>query len=284
MTVAPTSVHPGREHPFRWLLIAILAFLLGGLAVALLYGADVFEGSSSSSGVQGSGVAASETRDVRPFASVELAGSNNVVIRVGAQQSVVVKADDNLLDRVTTRVQSGTLVIGNTPGSFSTKSPMSVEVGVPTLSALTLSGSGNIVVGGLEAASLAVTLPGSGTLTASGTTTRLGVTVSGSGMVQFSRLDRKRRAGSRERLGHRLRYRDRESRRIRAGSRHDRLCGRPAGRDQEHHRDGSDHDHVWLMTKARLRRLGSGDQGAATSWRRPQGRATCLQSPEPATA
>ena len=65
---------------------------------------------------------------------------------------------------------------------------MSVEVDVPTLNALTLSGSGNIVVSGVEAESLAVTLPGSGTLTGDGTATRLDVTVGGSGMVQFTRL------------------------------------------------------------------------------------------------
>jgi hypothetical protein len=188
VTVASTPVHPGREHHrSRWILVAILAFLLGGLGVALLYESDVFGGSSSSS-VKGSGVSASESRDVGPFGSIELAGSNNVVIRVGEQQSVVVRADDNLLDRVTTQVQSGKLVIGNTPGSFSTNSPMSVEVSVPRLSALTLAGSGNIVVGGIKAANLTVTLPGSGTMTASGTTARLDVTVSGSGMVQFNRL------------------------------------------------------------------------------------------------
>ncbi len=89
--------------------------------------------------------------------SVELAGGNNVVIRVGKKQSVVVKADDNLLDRVTTEVQSGRLVIGNTPGSLTTKSPMSVEIDVPTLDALTLTGSGNIVVNGIKAESLEVT-------------------------------------------------------------------------------------------------------------------------------
>ena len=38
MTVTPTSVHPRPEqHRFRWVLVAVLAFLLGGLAVALLY-------------------------------------------------------------------------------------------------------------------------------------------------------------------------------------------------------------------------------------------------------
>ncbi len=188
MTVAPTSVHPGREqHRSRWVLVAILAFLLGGLAVALLYHSDVFGGSSNST-TEGSGVPATQARDVAAFNSVELAGSNNVVIRVGEKQSVVVRADDNLLDRVTTEVQSGKLVIANTPGSFTTKSPMSVEVNVPTLNALTLTGSGNIVVDGIEAESLKVTLPGSGTLTGSGTATRLDVTVSGSGTVQFTRL------------------------------------------------------------------------------------------------
>ena len=33
---------------------------------------------------------------------------------VGGEQSVVVHADGNLLDRVTTRVRGGKLVIGNT--------------------------------------------------------------------------------------------------------------------------------------------------------------------------
>ena len=190
MSVAPASAHPGREpHRSRWVLVATLAFLLGGLTVASLYRFDVFGGSSTSpSANEGSGVPATQVRDVAAFQSVDLAGSNNVVIRVGEKRSVVVRADDNLLDRVTTEVQSGKLVIANTPGSFTTKSPMSVEVGVPTLDALTLSGSGNIVVTGVDARSLEVALPGSGTLTGNGTATRLDVTVSGSGVVQFTRL------------------------------------------------------------------------------------------------
>jgi hypothetical protein len=191
MSVAPESAHPGRGlHRSRWMLVATLAFLLGGLTVAMLYHFDVLGDSSNStsSTTEGSGVPATQAREVAAFDSVDLAGSNNVVIRVGEKQSVVVRADDNLLDRVTTEVQSGKLVIANTPGSFTTKSPMSVEVDVPTLDALTLSGSGNIVVTGIDADGLEVTLPGSGTLTGNGTATRLDVTVGGSGMVQFTRL------------------------------------------------------------------------------------------------
>lgn len=190
MTVAPTPVHhSGREeHRSRWIIVAIAAFLLGALTVAILYQLDVFDDSSSTATTQGSGVPVMQTREVAAFTSVELAGSNNVVVHVGAPQSVVVRADDNLVDRVTTEVQSGTLVIASTPGSFSTTIPMSVEVTVPTLDALTLAGSGNIVVEDIDAESLQVSLPGSGTLTGNGTATRVGVTVSGSGVVQFTRL------------------------------------------------------------------------------------------------
>lgn len=188
MTAAPTTVHSSREqHRSRLVLITILAFLIGGLAVVLAYHYDVFAGSSSST-TDGSGVPATQAREVAAFNSVELAGSNNVLIRVGEKQSVVVKADDNLLHRVTTTVQAGKLVIANTPGSLTTKSPMSVEITVPALTALTLAGSGNIVFNGIETHSLAVNLPGSGTLTGNGTATRLEVTVSGSGTVQFTRL------------------------------------------------------------------------------------------------
>lgn len=188
MPVAPIPTHPRRDvHRVRWVLVVTLAFLLGGLTVATLYESNVFEGSSSS-GTQGSGVAVTQTRDLPSFTSVELAGNNNVVVRIGKKQSVVVKADDNLIDRVTTKVQSGTLVVGNTRGSFSTKSPMRVELTVPTLDALTLAGNGNIVVDGIAAESLEVDLPGNGTLTGSGTATRLQVTVSGSGVARFTEL------------------------------------------------------------------------------------------------
>jgi hypothetical protein len=187
MSIASTSIRPERERQrSRW-LIAAAAFVLGGSTAALLYHVDVFGGSTRSTS-EGSGSSVTQARRVAPFTSVELAGSNNVLIRVGDKQSVVVRADDNLIDRVTTDVRSSKLVIANTPGDFSTTSPMSVQISVPTLDGLTLTGSGNIVVRGIRAGSLAVALPGSGTLTASGTARRLAVTVGGSGSVQFTRL------------------------------------------------------------------------------------------------
>jgi Putative auto-transporter adhesin, head GIN domain len=176
----------GRRTPHRNQVALVPVFILAIIGVILLVH-DVILGSSSTAGVQGSGVAATQTRALPRFSSLDLADSNIVTVVVGAQQSVVIHADNNLLRYVTTRVVAGNLVIGTT-GSFTTRSPMSVEVRVPSLAALNLSGSGIISVSGIKVPRLAVTISGSGVLRASGTATRLDVTLGGAGQAELGYL------------------------------------------------------------------------------------------------
>jgi len=136
----------------------------------------------------GSGVAATQTRELPPFDGVELAGSNQVTIRVGSEQSVVVHADDNLLDRVTTRVSGGKLVIGNEAGGFTTRSPIRVDVTVPAVNELALSGSGTIAAEGVDVDALAIALSGSGVVSANGRAQQIDVKLNGSGDVQLQDL------------------------------------------------------------------------------------------------
>ena len=140
MTIAPTPLHPRRAHGHRLLVLvtipAVVALVAVGVTLLLHY--DVFQSASTSTAAQGSGAAAAQTRTVSPFTSVELAGTNNVTILVGGKQHVVVRGDDNLLGHVTTNVRDGMLVVG-TRGSFTTASPISVEIGWPSLDALMLS-------------------------------------------------------------------------------------------------------------------------------------------------
>lgn len=193
MTSAPTGLHrhvPHRHAPHRHRLPAAAAVVLAlaALVVALLVHEGVFRSSSGPAAVEGSGIAASQARRVAAFTGVDLAGSNDVTVRVGGQRSVVVHADDNLLDRVTTQVHGGRLVIGDVPGSFTTRSPMRVEVVTPSLLGLTLDGSGVVVASGVDAPSFTVTLRGSGVLRASGTAGSLRVSVPGSGDAELSAL------------------------------------------------------------------------------------------------
>jgi hypothetical protein len=171
-------------HRSQLLLIAALAaaVILAAIGVAVLV-----HGGSSASGIQGSGVAVTQTRTVAAFSRLDLAGSNNVTVVVGGPQSVVVHADSNLISHVTTGVVGGTLVIGDT-GSFTTRSPMSVDVSVPSLTALNLSGDGQISVTGISTPQLTVMISGDGLLSAAGTATRLDVTISGDGQAQLSQL------------------------------------------------------------------------------------------------
>ena len=124
MTTTPSPLERGPRagHDFRVVLVGILALVLTGIAIS-----DWVRGRSELlvkyEREQGSGILAMESRTVPAFGSVQLAGSNNVTIRVGEQQSVQVYGDDNLIGRVTTDVDATTLVIGDKPGSYAGKQP-----------------------------------------------------------------------------------------------------------------------------------------------------------------
>jgi hypothetical protein len=187
--MSDASAQPRGRSPYGDLYL--VAFALAGVLVAVLalllhYG--VFEGSSGSGQILGSGIAATQLRTVPSFDGVELGGSNNVVVRVAPKQTVAVHADDNLLGRVTTRVEGGTLVVGNKPGSFTTEAPTYVEITTPSLRSLGLSGSGVLSADGIRSAHVTVILPGSGVIRASGSTEGLDLALTGSGDAQLEQL------------------------------------------------------------------------------------------------
>jgi hypothetical protein len=183
----PTLHRPRRAGGRHRALVALGALLLTAILMALLVDRIFFHQTSSPAGT-GSGVAATQARSLPPFTGVDLAGANNVVVAVGGKQSVVVHADRNLLRRVTTRVRSGRLVIGTTPGNLNAKSPMFVTVNVPALDAVSLEGAGNIAVSGIHSGALSVALPGSGNIDVTGTATKLDVTIDGEGTTMLRGL------------------------------------------------------------------------------------------------
>jgi hypothetical protein len=182
MTVSPAPI-PARHEPHR-LLVAVMALVaLAAIGVVLVL-ASIGDDPSGSRPVLGSGVAATETRAVAPFTTVELSGANVVTIEVGAPQSVVVQADDNVLENVTTEVRAARLVVGTT-GSFTSITPMSVAITVPSLDGLTLSGTGSVVADGVRGPALDVALPGTGRIRATGRVDRLDARLSGSGELRL---------------------------------------------------------------------------------------------------
>jgi Putative auto-transporter adhesin, head GIN domain len=185
--MAITAAPDRSGHPAHHTQLILIAAVIAVLVLAVIGVTALVRSGSSNQGVQGSGVAVSQTRTVARFTSLDLAGSNSITVMIGGPQSVVVHADSNLINHVTTGVVAATLVIGDT-GSFTARAPMSVDVSVPSLTAVNLSGDGQISVTGINTPRLTVTVSGSGLLSAAGTATRLDVTLSGDGQAQLSQL------------------------------------------------------------------------------------------------
>ena len=187
MTTAPTPVPHNRMSRRLYLVLLATLVALAGTVVVLLVGNESENGGGSATGLRGSGAAATQSRTVPSFTAIELTGSSGLTVTVGRKQTVVVRADDNLIDLVTTNVQNEMLLVGTT-GSFSARIPMTVEVTVPALDTVVLSGSGIVTVSGLTAQRLTVRVPGSGLLGISGTAEELDVSLSGSGDVRLQEL------------------------------------------------------------------------------------------------
>jgi Putative auto-transporter adhesin, head GIN domain len=147
------------------------------------------------------GVITTETRTVPDFQAIALGGSMDLVVRQGPQQ-VQVTAGDKQLPQLETVVENGkngpTLMVrwkreaGERGWSWKWNSNdwkasnrLRVTVSVPKLSALSASGSGDIVLEAFNTPALKLALSGSGDAKLNGLTTdELGISIAGSGDVQ----------------------------------------------------------------------------------------------------
>lgn len=181
----PSQRAPSPPRRSRSLIVLLVVAVIAALVVVAFASRDSDD--SVTGTTRGSGVSATETRDLPAFTELDLAGTNAVTVKVGSPQSVQVTADDNLLDNVTTNVRNGGLVIDEV-GSWSAKSPMRVDVTVPSLDRVALTGTGTITVTGVSANGFTAELKGTGTVVAAGSADRLTAVLSDSGTLALSGL------------------------------------------------------------------------------------------------
>lgn len=141
--------------------------------------------------VGGSGVSATETRDVGAFSSVHSAAGLDVFVTLGDTPSVVVTCDDNLVPRIRTRVRGDELTIDiDGPRSVNPSVGCRTDVVTPTLRELTSSGSGSTRAEGPWAELERVLASGSGAVHVDGDLPALThVDATGSGEVQVHDID-----------------------------------------------------------------------------------------------
>ena len=165
----------------------LFILVLGGLVLTGCSGIQI-----GNPAITGSGHVTSEPRNVSGFTSISLEGSGNVQVAFGDQESVVVEAEDNLLPLIETFVQGQQLIIREKPlTSISATQPINISITMKSLDGVTLAGSGNITVPGLNGDSLKVALPGSGTVRVGGTVNQVDLSLGGSGNIYCDGLKAK---------------------------------------------------------------------------------------------
>ncbi len=175
------------------------------------------KGAGLGGAVPGSGNVQTETRDTGAFEAVAFEYPADITIQQGEKDTVVIEAEDNLLQQLSTEVTSGKLTIKTLVTDWKTRvnptkpvkitiamqNPKEIEFAAPvgtvrvdglrteTLK-LVLSGAGQATVSGIEVGLLDGVLSGAGDIQVSGTTNETKLILSGMGNFNAADLKSKK--------------------------------------------------------------------------------------------
>lgn len=137
--------------------------------------------------IEGSGVKASDSRELSPFTEIELDSQSDVNITFAKHQSFMITGDDNIIGLIKTSVSNGKLRIYSDK-SFNTNLNLVVNIVMPELSRIDLNGSGDINVNKINISSFSGNINGSGDITITGTSNYTEVNINGSGNINLFNL------------------------------------------------------------------------------------------------
>jgi len=134
--------------------------------------------------LSGNGNVQSQNREISGFSAIASSGDFHVSVMPGAEFSVEIKAESNLLTYIETYVSGTTLKIG-TSGIHSLHHHYPIEVFItqPELNGLTLSGSGLLQAGSFSSDNFQIGLSGSGDVDAKVIAKKMKANISGSGNI-----------------------------------------------------------------------------------------------------
>jgi hypothetical protein len=159
--------------------------------------------------ISGSGNIITQNRNVSQFDGVRASGSIDIEVVNDQTHSIRVEADDNIMPYIITKVEDGILDVHLKPNFMYHNINAKVYVTAPSLTKLTVSGSGSItakdtlanaaqidfkvsgsgdVTAIVDAPSINAEIGGSGTITLSGKTKDFNSTIAGSGDIKCKNL------------------------------------------------------------------------------------------------
>ena len=181
----------------------------GFFSSALIGGGLLALATTAREPLDGSGVPATEERDVSDVTEVSFSGIGEMTIVQGVVPSLNVTADDNVIPALETKVNGHKLIVQTrSRTSINPKTKITYTLTIPRLETVSVSGAGNVrtekfvgealtvkLSGAGNARlldtnfkSLNVNVSGAGTATASGSTEKLTLRISGAGNVEAAAL------------------------------------------------------------------------------------------------
>ena len=142
---------------------------------------------SFNTGIKGSGNSASEKRSIDGFKSVDVGGVFHVDITAGKDFEIEITGDDNLLQYVETRVESGVLKISSSERIKSHKG-INVRISAPNIEELDASGASKVNLSGVKNSALTIDTSGASKINLSGETSSLTIDVSGASAIDAQGL------------------------------------------------------------------------------------------------
>lgn len=132
----------------------------------------------------------SQTRTVGHFDKVKTSGAFTVSITAGARSvSVTVSGDRDVIARVTTEVNDGTLEIGMKPGTNSFGTSPKIDIKVPALRGFENDGAGSVTIAGIGGGDFSITNSGTASITVTGRAANEDISLNGTGKIDVTGVD-----------------------------------------------------------------------------------------------
>ena len=134
------------------------------IAALLPLAACGFGGDDDRGGIAGTGSGDARSFAASGFTRVNLAGSDDVDVRVGPAFSVRAEGDSDMLDRLKVQLDGDTLKVSRRSGSFFSSGKAKLFVTMPALSGASIAGSGDMAVDRAQGETLKASIAGSGSI------------------------------------------------------------------------------------------------------------------------
>jgi hypothetical protein len=167
--------------------LPLSALLLAGLSIMTPACSKESGGNAAPSGNQGA-QAAQDWSALKDFSSIEAVGPDNVAVTIGNGFAVKAEGDPNAIEKLEIKVENGRLKIGRkSQWTGSSDRGATVRVTMPSIAAVTLTGSGDFDLDRAEGKALDLSLTGSGDMEIGAV--RLGslkADITGSGSIEIA--------------------------------------------------------------------------------------------------